>query len=93
MSSAFDAKKEVAMDDVRSYTGSLVNLKDEVAIDRMYGSEVADSFDVQQEVESDEKVAELVKKMLAKTKKSNMTANATNNATKNATHNISKNLT
>jgi len=35
MSSYFDPKKEVAMDDIKKYTGSLVDLKEEVAIDRM----------------------------------------------------------
>lgn len=75
MSSAFDARKEVGMDDVKKYTGSLVDLKDEVAIDRLYGKDIAETFDVQAEVDSDERVAELVKKMLAKTQKSK--ANAT----------------
>jgi hypothetical protein len=81
------------MDQVKKYTSQDFDVKNEVNIDKLYGKDLLDTFDMSQELVNDMQVQDMVQKVLSQNKLADQTANNTikANVTSNVTANISSN--
>jgi len=58
----------VELDQVKKYTSQDFDVKNEVNIDKLYGKDLLDTFDMSQELINDKQVQDLVQKVVAESK-------------------------
>lgn len=56
------------LDQVKKYTSQDFDVKNEVNIDKLYGKDLLDTFDMSQELINDKQVQDLVQKVVAESK-------------------------